>query len=119
MAPDRHRRQHQAGVARKARLRDSGSRDDWRNEMRCRLFAAIALFFLATGVSTAASAWPDRSIKIIVPFVAGGSSDTLARILAEGLREKLGQTVLVENRAGGNGVIGMSAVAGAPADGYT
>jgi tripartite-type tricarboxylate transporter receptor subunit TctC len=87
--------------------------------MRCRLFAVIALVFLATGVSTAASAWPDRSIKIIVPFVAGGSSDTLARILAEGLRDKLGQTVLVENRAGGNGVVGMSAVAGAAADGYT
>ncbi|MBR1149625.1 tripartite tricarboxylate transporter substrate binding protein [Bradyrhizobium sp. JYMT SZCCT0428] len=87
--------------------------------MRCRLSNVIALVLLATGVSSAASAWPDRSIKIIVPFVAGGSSDTLARILAEGLREKLGQTVLVENRAGGNSVIGMSAVAGAPADGYT
>ena len=86
--------------------------------MRCRLFAAIALFFLATVVSTAASAWPDRSIKIIVPFVAGGSSDTLARILAEGLRDRLGQT-LVENRGGGGGVIGMSAVAGAASDGYT
>ena len=87
--------------------------------MRCRLFAAIALFFLATGVSTAASAWPDRSIKIIVPFVAGGSSDTLARILAEGLRDRLGQTLVVENRGGGGGVIGMSAVAGAASDGYT
>lgn len=87
--------------------------------MRCRLFGMIALVLLATGVSSAAWAWPDRSIKIIVPFVAGGSSDTLARILAEGLREKLGQTVLVENRPGGNSVIGMSAVAGAPADGYT
>jgi tripartite-type tricarboxylate transporter receptor subunit TctC len=87
--------------------------------MRCRIFAVIALVLLAFDVSTAASAWPDRSIKIIVPFVAGGSSDTLARILAEGLRDKLGQTVVVENRGGGGGVIGMSAVAGAPADGYT
>jgi tripartite-type tricarboxylate transporter receptor subunit TctC len=87
--------------------------------MRYRLFAVIAFAVLASGVSTAASAWPDRSIKIIVPFVAGGSSDTLARILAEGLRDKLGQTVLVENRAGGNGVIGMTAVAGAASDGYT
>jgi tripartite-type tricarboxylate transporter receptor subunit TctC len=81
--------------------------------MRCRLFGMIALVLLATGVSSAAWAWPDRSIKIIVPFVAGGSSGTLARILAEGLREKLGQPVLVENRPGGNSVIGMSAVAGA------
>ncbi|MGY8632035.1 hypothetical protein RAD15_06015 [Bradyrhizobium sp. 14AA] len=56
--------------------------------MRYRSRALIALILLATGVSTAAPAWPDRSIKIIVPFVAGGSSDTLARILAQrgGLR---------------------------------
>ena len=87
--------------------------------MRCRLFAVITFAVLAAGVSTVASAWPDRSIKIIVPFVAGGSSDTLARILAEGLRDKLGQTLVVENRGGGGGVIGMSAVAGAAPDGYT
>jgi tripartite-type tricarboxylate transporter receptor subunit TctC len=90
-----------------------------RNGMRHRLFLVIALALLANDALSAASAWPDRSIRIIVPFVAGGSSDTLARLLAEGLRDKLGQTVLVENRAGGNSVIGMSAAAGAPADGYT
>jgi tripartite-type tricarboxylate transporter receptor subunit TctC len=87
--------------------------------MRRRLSSVIALALLATGISSGVSAWPDRNIKIIVPFAAGGSSDTLARILAQGLRDKLGQAVLVENRSGGNSVIGMSAAAGSPADGYT
>lgn len=73
--------------------------------MALSIIGVIALVLLATGVSSAAWAWSDRRIKIIVPFVAGGSSDTLTRILAEGLREKLGQPVLVENRPGGNSVI--------------
>jgi tripartite-type tricarboxylate transporter receptor subunit TctC len=87
--------------------------------MRLRLYSIIALVLLAIGMPSAASAWPDRNLRIIVPFAAGGSSDTLARILAEGLRNKLGQTLVVENRAGGNSVIAMQAAAGAPADGYT
>src|ERR1700738_5323027 len=100
MAPNRHRRQQQAGVARRLAFEMAASAMIGEG-MRCRIFAVIALVLLAFDVSTAASAWPDRSIKIIVPFVAGGSSDTLARILAEGLRDKLGQTVVVENRGGG------------------
>lgn len=87
--------------------------------MRFKLFSLFAAAIYALGFSPASADWPDRLIKIIVPFVAGGSSDTLARILAEGLREKLGQTVVVENRPGGNSSIGMSAIAQAPADGYT
>jgi tripartite-type tricarboxylate transporter receptor subunit TctC len=87
--------------------------------MRVRLYFIVALAFSAIGASSAASAWPDRNLRIIVPFAAGGSSDTLARILAEGLRDKLGQTLVVENRAGGNSVIAMQAAAGAPPDGYT
>jgi tripartite-type tricarboxylate transporter receptor subunit TctC len=82
--------------------------------MRKRLYSVVALALLAIGVSSAEAAWPDRSLKIIVPFAAGGSSDTLARILAEGLRDKLRQTLVVENRAGGNSVIAMSAAADAP-----
>ena len=87
--------------------------------MRSKLFLLLAAAIYALGFSPASADWPERPIKIIVPFVAGGSSDTLARILAEGMREKLGQTVVVENRPGGNSSIGMSAIAQAPADGYT
>ncbi|MDO9413512.1 MAG: tripartite tricarboxylate transporter substrate binding protein [Pseudolabrys sp.] len=87
--------------------------------MRLKRLSIIALGIYALGLTVAYAQWPDRSLKIIVPFVAGGSSDTLARIFAEALRERLGQTVVVENRPGGNSSIGMSAVAQAPADGYT
>jgi tripartite-type tricarboxylate transporter receptor subunit TctC len=87
--------------------------------MRLRLIvSAVAALLLCPGPD-ARAAWPERPVRIIVPFVAGGSSDTLARILGEALREKLGQTVVVENRAGGGSTIGLQAVAGAPADGYT
>jgi tripartite-type tricarboxylate transporter receptor subunit TctC len=79
----------------------------------------FTLAIYALGLAGASAEWPDRTIRIIVPFVAGGASDTLARILADGLREKLSQTVIVENRPGGNSSIGMSATATAPADGYT
>jgi tripartite-type tricarboxylate transporter receptor subunit TctC len=76
--------------------------------------AALALAFPAS-----AQAFPQRNLRIIVPFVPGGSSDTLARIMAELLRDRLGQSVVVENRAGGNSVVAMSAAAAAPPDGYT
>lgn len=64
-------------------------------------------------------AWPSRPIKIIVPYAPGGTSDILARRIGEKLGELLGQPVVVENKAGGNSGIGASAVANAPADGYT
>lgn len=63
--------------------------------------------------------WPDRPIKIIVTFPAGGSSDILARVMAEQLSKKLGQAVVVDNKPGAGGTIGGSLVAAAPADGYT
>jgi tripartite-type tricarboxylate transporter receptor subunit TctC len=66
-----------------------------------------------------AHAWPDRSIRLIVPFAPGGGTDTTARIVAQGLTERLGQSVVVENRPGAGGAIGMAAAAQAPADGYT
>ena len=63
--------------------------------------------------------WPSKPIRLIVPFAAGGSNDNIARALAAKLGGRLGQQVVVENRAGGGGTIGTDAVAKAPADGYT
>jgi tripartite-type tricarboxylate transporter receptor subunit TctC len=63
--------------------------------------------------------FPDRSIRLIVPFAPGGGTDSTARIVAQALTERLGQPVVAENRAGAGGAIGMAAAAQAPADGYT
>lgn len=79
-------------------------------------------FSLITIFSTSpvlAQSWPDKPIKIIVPFAAGGSADILGRIVAQELGKNLGQNVLVENRGGAGGNIGAELVARAPADGYT
>jgi tripartite-type tricarboxylate transporter receptor subunit TctC len=62
---------------------------------------------------------PNKSIKLIVPYAAGGPADTLARVLASKMSPSLGQSVVVENRAGAGGVIGVDAAIKAPADGYT
>jgi tripartite-type tricarboxylate transporter receptor subunit TctC len=67
----------------------------------------------------AADPWPARPLKMIVPFAAGGPTDVLARSLAMELGGRLGQPVIVENRAGGGSNIGYDAMARAPADGYT
>jgi tripartite-type tricarboxylate transporter receptor subunit TctC len=63
--------------------------------------------------------WPDRPIRLVVPFSAGSSSDTIARLIAIKLGERLGQQVLVDNRVGGSTIIGTDAVAKAAPDGYT
>ena len=63
--------------------------------------------------------YPSRPIKIVQPTAAGGPSDVLVRLIAEGLQERLGQPVVVENRPGAGGVIGADAAVKAPADGYT
>lgn len=65
------------------------------------------------------AAWPNKPIRMIVPYAAGGGTDVFARLVAEGLGRKLGQNVIVDNRPGGNGMLGITAVQRAPADGYT
>lgn len=63
--------------------------------------------------------YPNKSIRFIVPYAAGGSTDTTARLIAKGLGDQLGQTIVVENRVGAGGTIGQDAVSKAAADGYT
>ena len=75
---------------------------------------------LACVAATAhAQDFPNRAVKILVPQTPGGASDALARIVAQKLSEKWGQPVVVENRAGAGGNVGMEVVANSPADGYT
>ncbi len=66
-----------------------------------------------------AQGWPAKSVRVIVPFVPGGTADTLGRIVATRLTESLGQTFVIDNRAGAGGVIGAEMVARSAADGYT
>src|SRR5436189_52278 len=66
-----------------------------------------------------AQTWPQRPVKVIVPFTAGGNTDTQARIISERLSGALGQQFIVENRVGAGGAIAAEFVAKAPADGYT
>jgi tripartite-type tricarboxylate transporter receptor subunit TctC len=80
---------------------------------------AFALATLASPAAFAQSAFPDRPIRLIVPNPPGGPSDIVGRLLADAMRTALGQSLVVDNRPGASGLIGTSAVASAPADGYT
>jgi tripartite-type tricarboxylate transporter receptor subunit TctC len=82
------------------------------------LLACLASI-MGTSVALAEDAWPNRPVKIIVPFPAGGSTDIVARELAHGLTAKFGQQFLVENRPGAGSTVGTAAAAKSPADGYT
>ena len=81
--------------------------------------ATLALALATSTPATAQDAYPSRPVAMIVPFAAGGPTDALARIVAQGLTEKLGQQVLVENVPGAGGTIGSGRAARAEADGYT
>src|SRR5262245_29520034 len=85
-----------------------------------RLLLAVALTTCALGVGGAhAQSYPSRTITIIVPFPPGGSTDTVARIMAEGMQPILGQPVVIDNVAGGSGSAGVEKLARAAPDGYT
>src|SRR5450755_316239 len=80
--------------------------------------AAFGLLSIAPALASA-QAWPQRQIKLICPFPAGGGTDQIARIVAKGLSDRLGQQVYVENRGGANGGLGAQEVMRADPDGYT
>ena len=81
----------------------------------------LPLAVLAAGLQgpAAAQTWPDKTVRMVIPFPPGGTLDKVGRMLAQRLGEQFGQTFVVENKAGGNGVIGGDTVAKAAADGYT
>jgi len=77
------------------------------------------LLVMVSGAASAQDAYPTRQITLIAPYAAGGSTDLVARVLSEGLKARFNQPVTVDNRPGGNGVIGTREVVKAPPDGYT
>src|SRR6202051_2008011 len=85
-----------------------------------RKLLSLAIAVLAASICTAAAdTFPSRPITVVVPFPAGGPTDTLGRILADGMTRALGQSVIIENLTGAAGTIGAAHVAHATPDGYT
>src|SRR5690606_31300010 len=92
-----------------------------RDQMRRKLFIGVVAIFmsLSAPVSMAAQDYPTRPIPIIVPYTPGDGPDVIARLIGEKISKRLGQPVVVENKAGASGQIGLSATANAAPDGYT
>lgn len=84
----------------------------------CRTLAAAGLTLAAPGIAHA-QAWPQKPVRFVVPFPAGSAPDVMLRVLGAKLSEKWGQAVVVDNRPGASGVIGMQAILAAPPDGTT
>ena len=82
-------------------------------------FAPIGMSFMVPELSFAQSVYPDRGIKLVVPFPAGALTDSLGRMIAERLRPILGQSIVVENRPGAGTLLGASVIAKSPPDGYS
>ena len=84
-----------------------------------RRFVALALLIFCAASPALAQDWPTKTVRIIVPFGAGATPDTIARLIADRLQQKLGQNFIVENKAGASGMTGTDTVAKAEPDGYT
>jgi tripartite-type tricarboxylate transporter receptor subunit TctC len=96
-----------------------GMREAMRRIPMKKLFASIAAVAVVASMSVPAAAFPDRPVRIIVPFAAGGVTDLAARLVGQQLSAKWNQSVVIENRPGAGGLIGVDAVIRSPADGYT
>src|SRR5262245_19359754 len=79
-------------------------------------FAAVAIVL---PVAAQAQDYPAKPVRLVIPFPPGGSNDVVGRMIGNGLGEKLGKQMVIDNRAGAGGVIGTELVSQAPADGYT
>lgn len=86
---------------------------------RCRFLGLLAIGLFTSTVFAQSSVFPDRPIRVIVPFSPGGATDVIARVVGKRVAELLGQPILIENKAGGSGNIGAAMVARASPDGYT
>lgn len=88
-------------------------------QRRSFILAVAATAATTGGAARAQAGYPDRTIRIVVPFLPGGSPDIVARTIGERLARVLGQPIVIDNKPGANGIIGVDAVVKAPADGYT
>ena len=86
---------------------------------RLTLTMAASVALAASATSGLAQQWPTRSVKVVVPYGAGGVTDTMARVTADRLTKALGQTFVIENKVGAGGAIGIDQAIAAPQDGYT
>ena len=84
-----------------------------------KVIVALAALMALTATVRAQNGYPNKTITMIIPFAAGGSTDVIGRLVADALRAELGQSVVVDNRAGAGGALGTAAVAKATPDGYT
>src|SRR5579862_1619932 len=89
--------------------------------MAARAIAVLAAAVLALGAQSAALAqgYPNKMVRVIVPFVPGGTPDVVGRLIAPPLSDQTGQSFVIDNRAGADGVLGAQIVAESPPDGYT
>src|SRR5205823_4611036 len=121
---------HESSAVRRARLCRAVTRchalqcrspKAFREEALRHVIAVVAAFLtiLTLLQGPAAAAWPDKPVRVIVPYAAGGANDLLGRVFAEQLSKRFGQQFFVENRTGGGGLIGTEAVARSAPDGST
>ncbi len=93
--------------------------DHYSNHTKRQLAAAIAaLVLVASPITTAAQSYPARPVRLVVPFPPGGSNDIVGRLVGAGLGDRLGKQIVIDNRAGGNSIIGTDIVAKSQPDGY-